>query len=350
MVNTVVAIGFAVAVFAGWECWLFWQFGESHFLYHLRGQAGSQGIMHSITEKLGLVRPLLSHFGLVAVGVSLWASRAAGFGPAVQWAAVGIGAVGIGVLATVPESRLGDSLPETAFFIAGISIVVTLSLAAFRLYRELTSPADRRALLFLVGWVLIEAVASVALTPFAAARRVMGVTLASAVLAAFVVSRLGATRWTAGLAVWVGLAVFALDLWDAYPEKATAMRAAEVTDPRHGGGTVWFNGHWGFQYYCQKLGMVPVEPGRSRLRAGDRLVVPLPPPGVPVDGFYRPHHGWAVVRIDPTRTELIEVIEWDDPIRLTTLPSLYGGGVPMRGRDGPRVRLGVYRVTAEWVP
>ena len=39
-------------------------------------------------------------------------------------------------------------------------------------------------------------------------------------------------------------------------------------------GTVWFQGHWGFQYYMQLLGARPVDFLRTDMQRGDVLVVP----------------------------------------------------------------------------
>ena len=39
-------------------------------------------------------------------------------------------------------------------------------------------------------------------------------------------------------------------------------------------GTVWFQGHWGFQYYMQLLGERPVDFLRTGMQRGDVLVVP----------------------------------------------------------------------------
>ncbi|MFQ5737358.1 MAG: ArnT family glycosyltransferase [Thermodesulfobacteriota bacterium] len=41
------------------------------------------------------------------------------------------------------------------------------------------------------------------------------------------------------------------------------------------GGNIWFEGHWGFQYYMEKAGARPVEWGASPIRRGDVLVFPL---------------------------------------------------------------------------
>src|SRR5208337_3828636 len=37
---------------------------------------------------------------------------------------------------------------------------------------------------------------------------------------------------------------------------------------------VWFEGHWGFQYYMKKLGARPVEYGSTTFQPGDILVAP----------------------------------------------------------------------------
>ncbi|MEO2089499.1 MAG: hypothetical protein ABGY75_08390 [Gemmataceae bacterium] len=174
-----------------------------------------------------------------------------------------------------------------------------------------------------------------------------GETSKDQVLAAVGVARFGAPRGLVAAAVGLGIAVAALDWYDAYPEKDLAERAAEVAKPGDE-GTVWFHGHWAFQFYCTRAGMTAVVPGETVLRADDRLVYPLPPDGLTERDFYRPHHGYAYLKPDPERTELLTVLVWDDPLPLTTLPSLYGGGVPVRGRTGPRMRVGVYRVTADW--
>ena len=38
---------------------------------------------------------------------------------------------------------------------------------------------------------------------------------------------------------------------------------------------VWFQGHWGFQYYMESLGAIPLDYGNPKLKNGDIVVLPL---------------------------------------------------------------------------
>ena len=55
-------------------------------------------------------------------------------------------------------------------------------------------------------------------------------------------------------------------------------------------GTVWFEGHWGFQYYMEQWGAKPLDRAERGMISGDVLTVPLsnsnvsPTPPVPTTG------------------------------------------------------------------
>ena len=152
----------------------------------------------------------------------------------------------------------------------------------------------RRMDIFVVVWLLGEIAAYFILTPFPAVRRVMGVMVAGTIL----YGRLGAARTcvthTARAVLWgitgygilLGLGVFWVDLHDAYASKDLAERAARIVRERAPQARIWYDvGHWGFQYYAEHAGMVPVVPGGyvddknqpipgSHLEVGDRPAVP----------------------------------------------------------------------------
>ena len=88
----------------------------------------------------------------------------------------------------------------------------------------------------------------------------------------------------------------ALSLWVAWADTnlANAGRAAANRVRAELGSAatpLYFQGHWGFQYYMQKLGANPADVRNSRFRAGDVMVIPEnttnsfgPPPGFTLAG------------------------------------------------------------------
>lgn len=96
-----------------------------------------------------------------------------------------------------------------------------------------------------------------------------------------------ALAWTVGLAA---SAVFALLVAQSDFELATAVRRSAqevIAKYGQGRGVIWFEGHWGFQYYLEKMGAKAVDYHHFNPLPGDILVLPLhntyisePPPGL----------------------------------------------------------------------
>jgi hypothetical protein len=69
------------------------------------------------------------------------------------------------------------------------------------------------------------------------------------------------------------------------------------------GKTLWFEGHWGFQYYLQLLGGVPLDKDHLGFQPGDVLALPLDninleaPPGARKGFSVEGPHGLA--NMDP---------------------------------------------------
>ncbi len=79
----------------------------------------------------------------------------------------------------------------------------------------------------------------------------------------------------------------------------------------HPVGTVWYQGHWGFQFYLDKLGL-PAMDETSKLQAGDFVVVPL--------------DNTCLIDLNPDAFELRETIITAGPRLLTTMSSGAGAG------------------------
>jgi 4-amino-4-deoxy-L-arabinose transferase-like glycosyltransferase len=71
-----------------------------------------------------------------------------------------------------------------------------------------------------------------------------------------------------GFSFWIAAGDSSL----ANSARTAATQAVEKT--RGKGGTVWFEGHWGFQYYMESLGARPLDFGNPQLAPGDFVVIP----------------------------------------------------------------------------
>ncbi len=356
----------AFAVFALWELFLLQTYGQSHFICHALSQGpqpwpGETALAAFVRTKLNLAAPLAGHVGCLGIGVTLMA-----------WAALGVARRYLAVAATlwaagfllilvlphrltvllerpppIPAEHSVASVLWTVFgtlFLFGLAGCAAMLLLRPRKVRLLRMNADS---LFVVGWLLLELAGYFALTPFAGARRVIGLVLVGGIVAARACSRVERTQcartlpaWVVRFAIGAGIAVAAIDTFDAWPEKDCAEQAANIAATQAPGSTVWFVGHWGFQYYCERAGMKQAIPGASILQPGDLLVLPAYPDA---HGFYRPHPGDILIR-PPIDAIPIATVVWDDVLSAQTIPNFYGGVYSVIGRDSPRLKIVVYQI------
>jgi hypothetical protein len=92
----------------------------------------------------------------------------------------------------------------------------------------------------------------------------------------------------AALAVSLGLSLWVVAA-DASLAAAARQTAAEVTARYGTGRKVHFQGHWGWQYYLQKMGAFPIDFRNAALAEGDAMVVPTYGTNIrslPTSGFY----------------------------------------------------------------
>ncbi len=267
------------------------------------------------------------------------------------WAAVGVMLAGfvavawLDVVFETPVDLLGRTLKEPVSFqlaevlFNGYSLAggIVLGLAAWRLLRTERAVGDRSTL-FLVLWLGLEVVGFVALTPFPAVRRVLGVGLVGALLVGRLAARRARLLWRRGVVpgltaggVLLALGYWVLDWHGAWVQQHLAESAAKyVTD--HGGGRVWYVGHWGGQFYAERSGMKPVVPRETALAPGDWLVLPdarleqqkLAPPEDYLD--------------------LQHALTAGDRLPLRTVPCFYGGRTPLEHQEGAGLGVRIYRV------
>jgi hypothetical protein len=354
-------VGACVALFAGWEAFVAQKYGASHFLFHALGSggappAGASRVAEALRDKLDLIPPLVGYLGCLAAGVGLLAGSVLRIRR--RWL-VGIAAAwltGFALVCLVPHRWTvitGEVSATTVFWQASgwCWLAAVAGCAAVLLFRVRKGLVPRLSAdsWFLVGWLALEVASALAISPFPAARRVIGVALVAGLVAARAASRIRRARperrpprWVLAVGITAGAVVAGIDTLDAFPEKVCAERAAEVVRDRSASSTVWFVGHWGFQYYCDREGMRALVPGETVARAGDFVVLPVYPDA----GFHRPYAGFDVVQ--PVEAGDVAEIVWDDWLSARTVPNFYGGANPVEGRDHPRLRVRVYRLRAEW--
>jgi hypothetical protein len=351
----------ATQVFVTWELVVAFLYGRSHFVEALPPSGGrlldKLGMLPFLFSDLGGVAAAGILIGLAALGLRrLWVALAAalvvlGYALIAWWDG---NYVSTGVLGTYFPDAAVMEFSELIFDAFAAAGGLVLALVLWRLW---ALPRGRRTVAFLTCWLILEVVGYVLLTPFPAVRRVLGVAVVLAVIVARLAARTCPTperrRVLHALGaggVALGLAFYGLD-WQGARVQQEAAESAAGWVREHGGGTAWFIGHWGFQYYAERCGLRPVVtqydppegsiafPPVSRLRAGDWLVMPdsrLTAQGLRLEEDKLRLEAWLVIAA---------------PVRLRTVPCFYGGRTPLEHEEGEgALEVQIYRVTADFTP
>ena len=163
---------------------------------------------------------------------------------------------------------------QLVLFIAGGVFTLALAIADYRNRRDSDS-------LLLGLWVVGTFVFVSLLNWTINARSVLPLIPAAAILS---MRRLETMHraWTRSLLLQVagGLMVSGvLSIWVAGADTRLANLAREAAQSIRGRtsnevGTLWYEGHWGFQYYMEQLGARPVDAENFQIRPGDSVAVP----------------------------------------------------------------------------
>jgi hypothetical protein len=355
-----VAAGTAGLLFTAWEMFLAWQYGDSHFLWHVRANKDA------LLKKAHLILPLFGNLGslclagtllaLAALRCPRWLLLVAGITSALAYVTVAlVGGVfeswfTFPLFADPGQTFVGMWWLEDGIFIPlGVFVGGVCALMCWRLFfrRGLQRRVVRREWLFLVLWLGLEVAGYFALTPFAAVRRLLGVTVVGGLLIGTLAARTcrrrpGLVSGITAYGVVLGLGFYSVDLLEAFAEKNAAEQAAAFIHARDERPTIWYVGHWGFQHYAERNGMKPVvprsngpQPDDSVLRPGDWIVVP--DEGVTQQSF----------RVDDEHAELMGKLELNDGIPLRTVICFYSGRTAVTHLDGARLVVRIYRVKDE---
>jgi hypothetical protein len=370
------AVAAALAVFSAWEGFLAWRYGQSHFLYHLgQGEPLSErGYLVPLLLSLpGTVAPAILVLGMAALRPRTLPVLATAVLTLLGY--VGLACVDLRFRGAVAPSRplFGErvtatwdfTLAELLFGVYGIALWTVVGVVTWRLCRlaplflsrkrpkalpRIARPDDW----FLALWLGLEIAGFFALSPFPAVRRVLGLIVVTGLLTGRLAARTcRAAPGLVGIAVadgvLLGLVFQAVDLRGAGVQREAVQRAVAWVGAEAEGKTIWYVGHWGFQFYAERAGLRPVVPAYnrsgspslpvpSRLARGDWLVVP------------DDRLAQQAIDLDDPRLRLTHRFFVDDGCPLQTVPFFYDGHVGLEHRWGPHLEVRIYRVEADLVP
>ncbi|MGH7172134.1 MAG: ArnT family glycosyltransferase [Gemmataceae bacterium] len=353
----------AVFVFAAWETALICRYGESHLLHQLKlGDYANQSklnLLGSLFPLLGGAVPTLALLALTVLRSPRWLLVSAALFVLLSYLLL-LWPAGFGF------GEMASNLSVALFACTGGGVLLGAAAVAWRLGRPAwrmesgegsqKTPLPSRTDWFLILWLALEIAAYVAISPFSAVRRIMGVTIAATLLLGRLADRTPLEPWREnlirGLAVvtsLLGLGIFSVDCLEARAEQQAAYAAANRIRQEHPQAVIWYAGYWGFQYYAERSGMKQIIP---LLNTEDET-----PPLLPPSRF---HLGdWLVItdeaipqqKLDLNRPELEAMgqISVDDGIPLSTLMDYYAGAVPLHHRKDPRIVLRLFRVKDDWL-
>jgi hypothetical protein len=213
----------------------------------------------------------------------MWSRRAGGIiaaGSALAAAALIFGWVDLG-------ERLGGELAFNTlpahWVLVGTQLALFIAGGLFTLALAITDHWNRRSpdSLLLGLWVLGTFVFVSLLNWTVNARSVLPLIPAAGILT---VRRLETMHevWTRSLIMQVAGALMVsgvLSIWVTSADTRLANLAREAAhslqwQTSNEDGMLWYEGHWGFQYYMERLGALPVDAQNYQIRPGDRVAVP----------------------------------------------------------------------------
>jgi hypothetical protein len=182
----------------------------------------------------------------------------------------------IGSIAFITEQGIqwGLFIQFTVFAITGIAVLI-LTIEDMLKHRDGTS-------LFLFLWLVGTFLFAVVVNWTINGRSLLPLVPAAGIL---IMRKLDDRYGIAGLGIqWkvlaplIPAAVLAVFVTYADYRLANTIRddvAAIWSHPRSDRSTIWFQGHWGFQYYMESRGGKPLDVERSQLIPGDIVIIPL---------------------------------------------------------------------------
>lgn len=207
----------------------------------------------------------------------VWSRRVLAAGLAVA----GLGTVVIPYTDTLTRfSRLGRDgsvLVVVQLALLAVAGIHCLALAGADVWKR-RDPDSLLLFLWMVGGFVFTSFVNSAVT----ARSVLPIAPVAGILVARRMERGGVTdplppAWRLVAPLVVGASLALLLAWNDGVLANSARHAVALVDAQYGRGPapIWFQGHWGFQYYMESIGAKAVDRERPGLTSGDLMIVPV---------------------------------------------------------------------------
>jgi hypothetical protein len=298
----------ASAIFWGWEGLLFLKYGQSHFIAQimLHDPISTNSKLQTWARLPGYLSgamPMLIFLSIVLL----------------RWRPI----VFLSALLLLPLGYFGLTLP----IMSRVLFVVLTILIFAAIGVVLWNRSNDRVTWFLAAWMMLEIASSLASSPFAGERRVFGIVIACTLL----VCRLcffgrepqlspKLLRWAAAVSIAIALVAYLADVDEAIAWRDAVYAAVAHIRRESPNATIWYDGHWGVDYYGPKLGAKPVIPDNTVVRQGDWLLMFI--------GMHRQAILPAPNKFEGSILPAVFLLPWS----LTS--SYYGGDTPMAWREG----------------
>ena len=211
--------------------------------------------------------PLVWPWKKVMVGAIL--GLAAGFSIALGWVHLGHSIQADHIRLELQRHWMATG-SQLALYVAGSISVLALAVSEYIKRRDAAS-------LLLGLWVYGTFIFAAFLNWTINARSILPLIPAAGILLARRLQSGGGRRKGAMIIALVVSACFSFWITQADSAWANSARRAAATlheRTQNEKGTIWFQGHWGFQYYMELSGARPVDFSNSVLSPGDMLIIP----------------------------------------------------------------------------
>lgn len=255
-----------IALLLGYQVWTHHLFGRG-----LLGDAMDYSITYASTGDANALRRAAVALGFVGgclmfpllAGAWLWRARG--------WVVL----IGLGVgAAMLMRSRLDVvGMAHIGVFVAAAAALGALVVSDLRARGDASS-------WLLAFWVIGTAVFAGYVNWSINGRSVLPMTPAAAILAVRAIERsvpVSRRATAVGVTAAVSLAIALAVTWGDAAFAAATRRGAEAVTAAHRDRAerLWFQGHWGFQWYMQRMGAEPLDFRTSRVMPNDLVVTPL---------------------------------------------------------------------------